>query len=171
MSSEGGKLQEFTLKYRGQKSMVVVGDLGPTGLVIGPPGQTEPLPMTMSEGDIQLGRERPTADLVLTGELNGLRVRQTLTFRADTYAIETSLRIENATGTPRQISVALPWTTRQSWRDTTEKFIGQHPTEIAWATNGHVERVYSLCDVPQVAAEGRWIATDSIFYLAALQQI
>ena len=31
VSSEGGKLQEFTLKYRGEKPMVVVGDLGPPG--------------------------------------------------------------------------------------------------------------------------------------------
>jgi len=168
ISSDGGKLQELTLKYRGDKPMVALGDLGPTGLVVGPAGQTESLAMEMSESSIQLGRDRPTADLVLTGETDGLRVRETLTFRADTYGIETAVRIENATSAPRSVTMSLPWSTRQAWRDTTEKFIGQHPTEIAWATDGHVERIYSLCDVSEIIAEGRWIATDSIFYLAAL---
>jgi YidC/Oxa1 family membrane protein insertase len=168
ISSEGGKLQEFTLKYRGQKPMVVLGDLGPTGLVVGPPGNTEPLAMEMSAGDLQIGPQRPTAELVLTGEADGLRVRETLTFRADTYAIEAAIRIENAGGAPRAVTAALPWTTRQAWKETTEKFLGQHPTEIAWATDGHVERVHSLCEIPEVVTEGRWIAADSIFYLAAL---
>ena len=31
VSSEGGKLQELVLKYRGAKPMVIVGDLGPAG--------------------------------------------------------------------------------------------------------------------------------------------
>lgn len=168
ISSEGGKLQEFTLKYRGQKQMVVLGDLGPTGLVVGPAGHTEPLAMEMSAGDLQIGPQRPSAELVLTGEADGLRVRETLTFRADTYAIETAIRIENVSDAARAVTASLPWTTRQSWKETTEKFLGQHPTEVAWATDGHVERVFSLCEMPEVVTEGRWIAADSIFYLAAL---
>lgn len=168
ISSEGGKLQDFTLKYRGQKPMVMLGDLGPTGLVVGPPGHTDALPMEMSASDLQLGPNRPTAELVLTGETDGLRIRETLTFRADTYAIETAVRVENVSGAPRPIVVSVPWTTRQAWKETAEKFLGQHPTEIAWAVDGHVERVYSLCEMPPVATEGRWIAVDSIFYLAAL---
>src|SRR5438105_1784831 len=35
VSSEGGKLQEWTLKYRGLKPMVAVGEFGPLGLLIG----------------------------------------------------------------------------------------------------------------------------------------
>jgi YidC/Oxa1 family membrane protein insertase len=168
ISSEGGKLQEFTLKYRGEKPMVVLGDLGPTGLVVGPAGHTEPLPMELSATELQLGRDRPTGELVLTGEADGLRVRETLTFRADSYAIETAIRIENVGTTPRPVTTSLPWTTRQSWKETREKFLGQHPTHVVWASDGHVERLYSLCDVHQVTADGRWIASDSIFYLAAL---
>ncbi len=168
ISSEGGKLQTFTLKYRGEKPMVVVGDLGPGGLVVGPPSHTEALPMEIAGGDLQLSRERPTADLVLTGEVDGLRVRQTLTFRADTYAIDTTIRIENPGSAPRAVTASLPWSTRQAWKETTEKFHGQHPTEIVLARNGGVERLHSLCELPEVATEGRWIASDSIFYLAAL---
>ena len=168
ISSEGGKLQALALKYRGEKPMVVVGDLGPAGLVVGPPGHTEPLPMVIAGGDLQLSREQPTANLVLTGEVDGLRVRETLTFRADSYAIDTAIHIENPGPAARAVTASLPWATRQAWKETPEKFLGQHPTQIVWAKDGHVERLYSLCEMPEVATEGRWIASDSIFYIAAL---
>ena len=50
VSSEGGKLQEHVLKYRGEKPMVMVGDLGPAGLLLGadPLSPGEPVPMTIS---------------------------------------------------------------------------------------------------------------------------
>jgi YidC/Oxa1 family membrane protein insertase len=168
VSSDGGKLQEFTLKYRGEKPMVLVGDLGPTGLVVGPPTHTEPLPMQIIGGDLQLGRDRPTAEMVLAGEIDGLRVRETLTFHADSYAIDTAIRIENPGSGPRTVVVSLPWATRQAWKETPEKFHGQHPTEIVLARDGGVERLHSLCELPEIATDGRWIATDSIFYLAGL---
>ncbi|HEY7519352.1 MAG TPA: membrane protein insertase YidC [Methylomirabilota bacterium] len=167
ISSEGGKLQAYTLKYRGEKPMVVVGDLGPGGLVVGPPERAEPVPMQIAGGDLQLGRDRPTGEMVLTGEVDGLRVRETLTFRADGYTIDTAIRIDNAGPAPRSVTVSLPWSTRQAWKETAEKFLGQHPTEIVWAKDGHVERLQALCELPDVATDGRWIATDSIFYLAA----
>jgi YidC/Oxa1 family membrane protein insertase len=148
--------------------MIVLGDIGPTGLVVGPPGSAQPLAMDISASELQIGPQRPSAELVLTGETDGLRVRETLTFRADTYAVEAAIRIENVGGAPRAVTVSLPWTTRQSWKEATEKFLGQHPTEIAWATDGHVERVHALCEMPEVVTEGRWIAADSVFYLAAL---
>ena len=168
ISSDGGKLQAYTLKYRGDKPMVVVGDLGPGGLVIGPPGHAEPLPMEIAGGDLQLSRERPSADLVLTAAVDGLRVRQTLTFRADAYVIDTAVSVENPGTAARAVTVSLPWSTRQAWKETTEKFHGQHPTEIVLAKDGHVERFHSLCELSEVSTEGRWIAADSIFYLAAL---
>src|SRR5205823_449584 len=87
VSSEGGKLQELTLQYRGPKPMVIVGELGPGGLVSGPPGRTEPVPMELSTTDLRLGPQQPTGELVLTGEVGGLRVHKTLTFHADTYPI------------------------------------------------------------------------------------
>src|SRR5687767_13777590 len=36
VSSEGGKLQEWTLDYRGKKSVVLLGEFGPAGLTLGP---------------------------------------------------------------------------------------------------------------------------------------
>src|SRR2546425_5316124 len=50
VSSEGGKLQELTLKYRGEKSMVIIGDLGPAGLLVSPDAGAAAMavPMTVS---------------------------------------------------------------------------------------------------------------------------
>src|SRR5215470_770948 len=84
ISSEGGKLQEFTLKYRGEKPMVIVGDLGPAGLMIGPAdgAAASPVPMQISSETLIVTPEKP-GELVLDGTHEGLRVRQVLTFRAD----------------------------------------------------------------------------------------
>ena len=99
VSSEGGKLQELTLQYRGEKPMVVVGELGPGGLVTGPAGRGAAVPMELSATELKLGPERPTGELVLTGEIEGLKVIKTLTFHAETYTIDTKVRLENASGT------------------------------------------------------------------------
>jgi YidC/Oxa1 family membrane protein insertase len=170
ISSEGGKLQEFMLRYRGEKPMVSVGELGPTGLMLvrsaGSPGEI--VAMQPSTEAIRLSPEQPTQDLVLTGNQDGLRVRETLTFRADTYAIDTRVRVENTTTAPQAVTVLLPWSTRQSWRESKEKFQGQHPTEIVWSTRGGISRVEDLCHVQPVATSGDWIAMGSVWYMGAL---
>jgi len=172
ISSEGGKFQEFVLRYRGEKPMVIVGDLGPTGLVIAksgsPTGQV--VSMQPSADAVKVGSDQATQDLILTGTHDGLKVRETLTFRADSYAVAAKVRVENTLGAPQSVTVALPWSTRQDWREgkAKEKFQGQHPSEIVWATNGGVVRVENLCEVHQVTAEGKWIGLGSIWYVAAL---
>jgi YidC/Oxa1 family membrane protein insertase len=169
VSSEGGKLQELVLKYRGDKPLVMVGDLGPKGLIVGRPGgPAEPVPMTLSSESVKVTKAQPKQELVLTGEMDGLRVRETLVFHADSYTIDTSLRLENATGAPRAVTVALSWETRQAWHETKERFLGQYPTEIAWLTGGYVARAYDLCSADAVSVEGQWISAGSIAYVAAL---
>ena len=102
VSSEGGKLQELTLQYRGEKPMVIVGELGPAGLVTGSAAHRAAVPMELSATDLKLGPDRPTGELVLRGEIEGLRVTKTLTFHADTYTIDTKIRLDNAGGSTRQ---------------------------------------------------------------------
>jgi len=169
VSSEGGKLQAFVLKYRGEKPMVVVGDLGPAGLLISADASRplDVVPMAFSTERIAVGAERPAQDLVLTGELDGLRVRQRLTFRADDFAIDVSLRVENAARAQRTVTLALPWLTREAWHATPEKFQGQHPTEIVWSSNNHVERV-EVTAVGERVSDGEWIALGSVWYVEAL---
>jgi YidC/Oxa1 family membrane protein insertase len=174
VSSEGGKLQELTLKYRGEKPLVIIGELGPAGLVVAPAGNTsaQTVPMELGAESITLGRDRPAEDLVLTGTLEGLRVRETLSFRADSYTIDVRVRIENATKAPRTVTAALPWSTRQEWgrdeKKRPERFGGQHPTEIVWSSGGHVSREEHLCTAEPVSADGEWIVLGSSFYMAAL---
>src|SRR5947199_2114799 len=170
VSSEGGKLQELVLRYRGEKPMVIVGDLGPAGLQLAPGGNSpgEVVPMALSTERIAVGPERPTQDLVLTSDVDGLHVRQTLTVRADDFAIDVSLRVENDAGAPRTVTIALPWLTRQAWHATQEKFQGQHPTEIVWSSNGQIKRIEDLMAVVEQVADGEWIAVGSVWYLAAL---
>jgi len=172
VSSEGGKLQEFVLRYRGEKPMVSVGDLGPTGLVIANAGEPsgQVVPMRPSTDSLKVGPDRPSQDLILTGGLNGLRVTQTQTFHSDTYTIDKRIRVENAGSAPREITVALPWSTRQDWRDekTKEKFQGQHPTDIVWSTGGSVAHADNLCTMHAVTTDGSWIGMGSVWYMAAL---
>ena len=170
VSSEGGKLQEWTLKYRGEKPMIIIGELGPSGLVLAPAGNAsaQTVPMDLSAERVAVTAERPAQDVPLTGSLAGLRVREALAFRADGYTVDVRVRIENPTGAPQTVTVALPWSTRQDWRETKERFQGQHPTEIAWSTNGHVTREEALCSVMPSTADGEWIALGSVWYMAAL---
>ena len=170
VSSEGGKFQEFVLRYRGEKPMVIVGDLGPTGLVIAKSGSPagKVVSMQPSADAVKVGSDQPSQDLVLTGNHDGLKVRETLTFRADSYAVAAKVRIENTMGAPQSVTVALPWSTRQDWREDKAKFQGQHPAELVWATNGGVVRAENLCEVHQLSTEGKWIGLGSVWYMAAL---
>src|SRR5262245_8587511 len=172
VSSEGGKFQEFTLKYRGEKPMVILGDLGPAGLVIGPAdGSTaSPVPMQLSTETLTVVPDKPAPELVLTGTYEGLRVREAVTFRADTFAVDAHVRLENPSGTPRAVRVALPWFTRQDWRDEKlkERFQGQHPTQIVWSGNGHVTHDDNLCNITPLSGDGQWVGMGSVWYMSAL---
>jgi YidC/Oxa1 family membrane protein insertase len=168
VSSEGGKLQEFNLHYRGDKPMVVVGALGPAGLLVDAGRGPELAPLELAPETVTLGAQRPTADLVLSGEDDGLRIRETLRFDRDRYTIDVLVRIENPGSAPRAVRISLPWLTRESWQGETERFPGQHPTEVLWRSNGHIERIGDLTAVGQHSLDGQWIATGSVWYIAAL---
>ena len=168
VSSEGGKLQELVLRYRGEKPMVIVGDLGPQGLLLSPDGYGAGDVISMNlDKDAVTATDKPV-DLVLTGESDGLKIRQTLRFHPGGYAIDTLLRVENASGAPRTIGLSLPWFTRQAWHAVPEKFQGQHPTEIVWSSHGLVNRIDDLGAATSSVVDGDWVALDSVWYLAAL---
>src|SRR5438876_4219740 len=169
VSSEGGKLQELTLKYRGEKPLIIIGELGRSGLVLASGrASAQGVPTDLAADHTTLSRERPSQDVVMSGAAEGLRVRQTLSFRADDYTIDARVRVENPSSTARTVTVALPWSTRQEWRETKERFQGQHPTELVWSSHGQVAREDGLCAITPVATDGEWIAMDSVWYMAAL---
>ncbi|MBM4439224.1 MAG: membrane protein insertase YidC [Candidatus Rokubacteria bacterium] len=171
ISSEGGKLQEWTLHYRGAKPMVIVGELGSHGLAVGPANApaAEAVPMAITpEGGLKLGGETRSGALELNGETDGLKVRQTLEFDASTYAYETRIRVENSTTAPKSVSVTLPWSTKTDWQGVTEKYLGQHPTELTWSADGVVHLADTLTAVADQELTGSWIGMGSVWYLAAL---
>jgi YidC/Oxa1 family membrane protein insertase len=169
VSSEGGKLQEWALRYRGEKPLVVIGEFGPVGLVVGSADvRGDALPMRLSEQALTLGRGTPSGDLVLTGSLDGLNVRHTLRFHAAAYTIDALIRVENASPTLRAVSVALPWIAHRGGKPSPEKFPGQQPTEVVWSAGGSVERIEDLGAVGNQQIDGAWIAVGSTWYLAAL---
>jgi YidC/Oxa1 family membrane protein insertase len=151
-------------------------------------GHLEAVPMELSATDLKIGPERPTADLVLRGEIDGMRVTKTLTFHADTYTIDTKLRVENTSPAARQAALAFPWTTLQEWEGKTAKFLGQHPTTIAMSAGGELRYSDDLAhpgwhygclstlrgptkngdQIAKEAAPGDWIALGSSWYESGL---
>ena len=168
VSSEGGKLQELVLRYRGEKPMVIVGDLGPGGLQLAPDGNSPGQVISMSLDKNSVVVTDKPAELVLTADTDGLKIRETLKFQPDGYAIEAHVRIENPGAAPRTVALSLPWFTRQTWRGTPEKFQGQHPTEIVWFSQGSVNRIDDLGPAHSVVTDGDWVAFDSLLYISAL---
>jgi YidC/Oxa1 family membrane protein insertase len=168
VSSEGGKLQELVLRYRGEKPMVIVGDLGPGGLQLAPDANSPGQVVSMSLDKNALVVTDKSAELVLTGDTDGLKIRETLKFQPDGYAIDAHVRIENPGAAPRTVALSLPWLTRQTWRGTPEKFPGQHPTEIVWSAHGSVNRIDDLGSQHSVVTDGEWVAFDSVSYISAL---
>src|SRR5215471_14849894 len=87
VSSEGAKLQEWTLRYRGEKPLVVLGELGPTGWIVALRGAPAgpPLAMSISPESLTLETATPAGELTLSGSTAGLRVTGKLMLRADSY--------------------------------------------------------------------------------------
>src|SRR2546429_4176245 len=170
VSSEGAKLLEWTLKYRGEKPMVVIGEFGPAGLLVSS-GDTppEPVPLNINGSNVlRLGPDTLAGNLVFTGDVSGAVIKETLRFQADRYSIDANIRIENPTGQPKTVAIALPWFVRRHEKASEEKFIGQRPSEVVWSSGGHANRVDELAAVPAPELAGAWTGLDSTWYLAAL---
>jgi YidC/Oxa1 family membrane protein insertase len=158
----------LVLRYRGEKPMVIVGDLGPQGLLVSPDGNRPGDVISMSlDKEAVTATDKP-AELVLTGESDGLRIRQTLRFHPGGYVIDALLRVENVSGAQRTPALSFPWFTRQAWHGVPEKFQGQHPTEIVWSMQGSVNRIDDLSAQVGSVLDGDWVGLDSVWYLAAI---
>lgn len=167
ISSEGGKVQEWVLHYRGEKPMVEVGEFGPRGLIAGPRGSGEVVAMALGSSELLLGRERPAGELVLEGRAWPFAVSQTLRFQADGYTVERIVRLRNLSGQPVAAVVSVPWFVRLESQHQ-ERFPGQRPTEIVWSSAGSIARIEDLSTVSAAEHDGQWIALGSTWYLAAL---
>jgi len=170
ISSRGGALHEWQLDYRGRKAMVVAGLLGPRGLVIERAGG-EPVPVAfqVSVREITLDKGKPQGEVILTGEDGfGLRIKEVLRFRADTYVIEQALRIENHHSVAQSADVVMPWMAPVEWpKDSPQLFQGQHPTRAVGLVGGSLHRE-EVAKLSGFGGEGTWIGLESEWYLSAL---
>ncbi|MBI3625634.1 MAG: membrane protein insertase YidC [Candidatus Rokubacteria bacterium] len=170
VGSEGGKLIEWVLRYRGDKSMITPGTLGPGGLMLQRPrAGLETVAFNVKEEQLVLGRDRPRGAVELSGQdAYGLRVTETLGFQSQDFHIEVALRLENRQGVPQAVEVSLPWSAPMKWPDgQKEGFQGQHPTRVVWLSRDEIRRE-ELEKVADATNEGRWIGLESEWYLAAL---
>lgn len=167
VSSLGGALEEWELKYRGLKPMVVPGVLGPTGLRVLRPGSPGgPIPFALSAESLKLGKETPQGELRLIGEDGfGLRVTRTLQFRADSYVVEEEITVENRHSVAQSAELALAWTAPVEWPSPEELVTGPRPIHVVRLENGAfwARRAY-LADASDFVGASRWIGLESGIY-------
>ena len=168
--SRGGDLHEWELDYRGQKPLVVPGLLGPTGLTVeraGAPAQT--LAYTLSADRLVVTKEKGEGELRLAGEDGfGLRISETLRFRADNYTVERVIRVENRNPAAQTADLLLAWRTPAEWpKDRAELFQGQHPIRVVALLPEGLRRE-DLAAATTRVADGTWIALESEWYVSAL---
>ncbi len=171
VGSDGGKLHEWVLRYRGDKPMVVGGTLGPRGLVLQRPGlEAASVAFSVKEERLALGPGRPRGEVRLAGQDEfGLLVTEALGFHAQDFRIEVTIRLENRQTVPQAIEILLPWIAPKKWADgQKEGFLGQRPTRVIRLTGGQIHRDYDLEKVAELSDEGKWIGLESEWYIAAL---
>jgi hypothetical protein len=133
VSSHGGDLSAWELNYRGLKPMIVPGQMGPRGITIERAGQP-PLVVdfSLSPESLDLGKAAARGEITLVGDDGfGLRITETLRFRADGYDVERVLRVENRGRAAQTAGIVIGWSAPITWpKDVPEKFQGQHPTRV-----------------------------------------
>ena len=173
VSSEGGKLQEFTLKYRGEKPMVVVGELGPAGLVIGPKDGRgrDSVPMQLSAETVAVTPEQADAGAGADGQrTRDCASARRLTFRADAYAIDAHVRVENPSSAPRALTrrAALVHAAGSAGREAEGEVPGpaSRPRSCGRAATAtsRASRISARCR--RSRADGQWIGIGSVWYMA-----
>lgn len=169
IGSDGGKFHEWVLHYRGDKPMVIPGALGPRGVILQRPGAgAEIVAFNVKEERLVLGPARPRGEVVLTGQdAFGLRVTETLRFQAQDFYVEVALRLENRQAAPQGAEILLPWSAPKEWKEQKPGFPGQHPARVIRLSEGQIHRD-DLEKVTDLTDEGKWIALESDWYMAAL---
>ncbi len=169
VASAGGQVQAWELHYRGQKPMVVPGGLISHGLVVSRPGQpARPIGFALSTDKLTLSHDAPSGQIVLTGEDGyGLRITETLTFRADSYVVDHQLKVENRHSQPQSAELFTSWAAPIEVSKGPEKFQGQHPIRVVRMAGGSVHRDV-LAKTADLTAAGQWIGLESEWYLTAL---
>jgi YidC/Oxa1 family membrane protein insertase len=108
-----GSVTSWTLEYRGTKRVVVGGTLRPLAVAVQRSGQApELVVLRPTSPRLEVDRARPAGQLSFAGvTVDGLRIRRTLEFRADSYRVRAELALEGAAGARGAVDVLMYWTT------------------------------------------------------------
>jgi len=160
----GGQVKSWDLHFRGEKSMLLPGTVDNSGLVLQRPGQPpQPVSFTLSTEAIKLDSSHPEAELRLVGEDGyGIRVTQVLRFRADSYAVDRELKIENRHSVVQSFDLAMTWSAPAEWPKDQENFAGVRPIHVVRLPKGSFwPRRESLSSVEQNVGEDPWVGFES----------
>ena len=164
ISSTGGAVVEWDLKYRGEKPMVLPGVVSSRGVEVRRPGgEARPVAFTLSEGSLSLDKDRPSGQLRLTGEDGfGLRVSQDLRFSVDNYLVERTIRVENRNTVAQSSEVEIAWGAPYEWPREQEGFRGPRPISVVLlATGAYWARRVWVASVENLVVDGRWVGFES----------
>ena len=108
-----GSVTAWTIDFRGPKRVVVGGALRPLAVSVQRPGQAAELVVLRPESPrVEVGGAQPTGRLTFAGvTVDGLRVRRTLEFLADSYVVKATLQVEGTTGSGGPVDLLMYWTT------------------------------------------------------------
>jgi YidC/Oxa1 family membrane protein insertase len=132
-----GSVTAWTIEYRGPKRLAVGGPLRPLAVAVQRPGQAMEL-VTLRPDAVrtEVNGSQPVGRLTFTGATaEGLRIRRTLEFRADSYRVTATFQVEGPVSGTRSVDVLMYWATPvaepgptadQPWHTFGEGKDGQH---------------------------------------------
>jgi YidC/Oxa1 family membrane protein insertase len=108
-----GSATGWIIEYRGAKRLVVGGPLRPLAVAVHRPRQApELVALRPDAARTEVTGSSPVGRLTFTGTTaDGLRIRRTLEFRADSYRVAATLVVEGAAGPAPPIDLLMYWTT------------------------------------------------------------
>jgi YidC/Oxa1 family membrane protein insertase len=108
-----GSVTAWTIEYRGPKRVVVGGPLRPLTVAVQRPGQVpELVALRPDAARLEVTPAQPVGRLTFTGTTtDGLRVRRTLEFRADSYRVSATFQVDGSARGGGPVDVLMSWAT------------------------------------------------------------
>jgi YidC/Oxa1 family membrane protein insertase len=169
LSSEGGKVQQWSLRYRGEKALAVVGELGFRGVMIGRPGRApEPVSFRFDTEEVKVEGKGQGAVSMVGEDVEGVRVLQTAKASGENYTLDVTIRLENTLPTPQNVVLRLPLAAPVKPPIENAAAHIQWPSEALWQTGGHVHRNYDVSTLTNQHIDGEWVGFGNLYYLSSL---
>jgi YidC/Oxa1 family membrane protein insertase len=108
-----GSVTAWTIEYRGAKPIVIGGPLRPLAVAVQRPGQVPELVALRPEAErTEVSGAQSAGRMTFSGTTSeGLRIRRTLEFRADSYRVAATLQLEGPAGGAGPVDILMYWAT------------------------------------------------------------